>query len=107
MRVSAWSDVESDELPGEVAEIPLRSWADDKEINSFDQFVEDRWAGGLSPEDFGSRLRLQQGIYGQRQTDVLAPWTELTLRAEASDSYLDWGALESFKAETGPGEYAT
>ena len=105
MRVSGWSDVESDELTGDVAEIPSRSWADDNEINSFDQLVEDFWAGRLSPEDFRC-IRLQQGIYGQRQTDTLAPWTELAPRAEAPDSYLDWGTSESFKAETGLGERA-
>ncbi|MBI2017024.1 MAG: nitrite/sulfite reductase, partial [Candidatus Rokubacteria bacterium] len=41
-----------------------------------------------------------------RLAALLAPWTELPTPAEAPDKYLDWGATESFKIETGPGECA-
>ena len=42
----------------------------------------------------------------ERFQSVLAPWTELPPSSEVPDKYLDWGAHEAFKAETGPGECA-
>ncbi len=84
MRGAGWShaELEADELPGELEEARARSWAHAGEIDSFDQFVDDFWAGRLTPEDF-RKLRLQQGIYGQRQADVQMvrvkiPWGGLT-----------------------------
>ncbi len=58
------------------------SWADPGEIDTFDRFVQDFWAGRLEPEDF-RRFRLQHGIYSQRQADVhmvrvKIPWGGLT-----------------------------
>ncbi len=58
------------------------SWADAREIDTFDQFVQDFWAGRVNPDDF-KRFRLQNGIYGQRQQDVQMlrvkiPWGGLT-----------------------------
>lgn len=76
-------DIEADELlPGELDEVRAKSWADAAELDSFDQFVDDFWSGRLTPEDF-RKLRLQQGVYGQRQTDVQMirtkiPWGGLT-----------------------------
>ena len=70
-----------DELPGEAA--PLRpSWADEDEIDTFDEFVHDFWSGKLSPDDF-KKFRLQNGIYGQKQEGVQMvrvkiPWGGLT-----------------------------
>jgi sulfite reductase beta subunit-like hemoprotein len=72
-----------DELPGQVpwtADWP--SWADLDELDTFDQFVQDFWAGRVSPDDF-KRFRLQHGVYGQRQQDVQMlrvkiPWGGLT-----------------------------
>ena len=59
-----------------------RPWADDHEIDTFDRFVADFHAGRLGPEDF-RRIRLQHGVYGQRQQDVQMvrvkiPWGGLT-----------------------------
>ena len=59
-----------------------RSWADEAELDSFDRFVEDFWAGRVNPDDF-RRFRLQHGVYGQRQQDVQMlrvkiPWGGLT-----------------------------
>ncbi len=45
------------------------SWADEQEIDTFDRFVQEFWAGSVNPEDF-KRFRLQHGVYGQRQPDV-------------------------------------
>ncbi len=42
----------------------------------------------------------------ERMKGVVAPWTELPPSAEAPDKYLDWGAEQDFKIETGPGECA-
>jgi sulfite reductase beta subunit-like hemoprotein len=42
----------------------------------------------------------------ERLQALVAPWAELPPRAEAPDKYLDWGADQSFKLETGPGECA-
>lgn len=58
------------------------SWADDREIDTFTQFVEDFWAGRVNPDEF-RRFRLQHGVYGQRQQDVQMvrvkiPWGGLT-----------------------------
>ncbi len=58
------------------------SWANEAEIDTFDRFVHDFWAGRLNPDDF-KRFRLQHGIYGQRQQDVQMlrvkiPWGGLT-----------------------------
>lgn len=58
------------------------SWADAAEIDTFDQFVQDFWAGRVNPDDF-KRFRLQHGVYGQRQQDVQMvrvkiPWGGLT-----------------------------
>ena len=70
-----------DELPGEA--ISLRpSWADEDEIDTFDEFVHDFWSGKLSPDDF-KKFRLQNGIYGQKQDGVQMirvkiPWGGLT-----------------------------
>ncbi len=72
-----------DELPGQTPwSDDWRSWADDQEIDTFDQFVRDFWAGRLNPDDF-KRFRLQHGVYGQRQQDVQMvrvkiPWGGLT-----------------------------
>jgi sulfite reductase beta subunit-like hemoprotein len=58
------------------------SWAADAEIDSFDAFVQDFWAGRVNPDDF-RKFRLQHGVYGQRQPDVQMvrvkiPWGGLT-----------------------------
>jgi sulfite reductase beta subunit-like hemoprotein len=58
------------------------SWADQAEIDTFDQFVQDFHAGRVNPDDF-KRFRLQHGVYGQRQQDVQMvrvkiPWGGLT-----------------------------
>ena len=42
----------------------------------------------------------------ERLRSVLAPWTELPPSSEAPEKYLDWGADEKFKLETGAGECA-
>jgi len=42
----------------------------------------------------------------ERMKAVVAPWTELPPSAEAPGQYLDWGAEQNFKIETGPGECA-
>ena len=42
----------------------------------------------------------------ERLRSVLAPWTELPPSSEAPEKYLDWGADEKFRLETGPGECA-
>ncbi len=59
-----------------------RSWADPAEIDTFDRFVQDFFAGRIDPDDF-KRFRLQHGVYGQRQADVQMlrvkiPWGGLT-----------------------------
>ena len=41
------------------------SWADQAEIDTFDQFVADFHAGRVDPDEF-RRFRLQHGVYGQR-----------------------------------------
>lgn len=61
---------------------PRDSWADEAELDTFDRFVEDFWAGRVNPDDF-KRFRLQHGVYGQRQQDVQMvrvkiPWGGLT-----------------------------
>src|SRR5687768_13555055 len=71
-----------------------RFWAEASDLESFDRFVEDFHAGRLAPDDF-RRFRLQQGIYGQRQTDVQMvrvkiPWGGLT--AEQLDQLADTAA---------------
>ncbi len=72
-----------DEQPGEAPVSPDRpSWADDEEVDTFDRFVQDFWAGRVNPDDF-KRFRLQHGVYGQRQPDVhmvrvKIPWGGLT-----------------------------
>ncbi|MBI3078390.1 MAG: nitrite/sulfite reductase, partial [Deltaproteobacteria bacterium] len=58
------------------------SWAEPAEIDTFDQFVKDFWAGRVNPDEF-KRFRLQHGVYGQRQPDVQMlrvkiPWGGLT-----------------------------
>ncbi|MFQ5898442.1 MAG: nitrite/sulfite reductase [Candidatus Methylomirabilia bacterium] len=58
------------------------SWADDSEIDTFNRFVEEFWAGRVDPDEF-KRFRLQHGVYGQRQQDVQMvrvkiPWGGLT-----------------------------
>lgn len=68
--------IDVDEAPG------LASWADEAELDTFDRFVRDFWAGRLGPDDF-KRFRLQHGVYGQRQPDVQMvrvkiPWGGLT-----------------------------
>src|SRR5712691_606229 len=42
----------------------------------------------------------------ERLRSVLKPWTELPPSSEAPDKYLDWGADEKFRLETGVGECA-
>jgi sulfite reductase beta subunit-like hemoprotein len=58
------------------------SFADQAEIDTFDEFVRRFWAGELKPEEF-QQFRLQHGIYGQRQEGVhmvrvKIPWGGLT-----------------------------
>jgi len=58
------------------------SWADEREIDSFERFVRDFHAGRVNPEEF-RKFRLQHGVYGQRQQDVQMvrvkiPWGGLT-----------------------------
>jgi sulfite reductase beta subunit-like hemoprotein len=74
---------EAEELPGQLAAEPT-SWADEKEIDSFDRFVRRFWQGEIGPEEF-KRLRLQHGVYGQRQEGlhmvrVKIPWGGLSAR---------------------------
>ncbi len=74
---------EADELPGQLSTEP-DSWADDKEIDTFDLFVNRFWRGDITPEEF-KRFRLQHGVYGQRQerfqmVRVKIPWGGLTAR---------------------------
>jgi hypothetical protein len=57
-------------------------------------------APGESFNTYVDRLGIEQF------KDTIDPWTELAPRAEAPDDYLDWGATEAFKTETGPGECA-
>ncbi len=72
-----------DEVEGQTAgpgQFP--SWTDEAEIDSFDRFVEEFWAGRVNADDF-KRFRLQHGVYGQRQQDVQMvrvkiPWGGLT-----------------------------
>ncbi len=72
-----------DEFPGQMTGPERRSpWADEQEVDTFDQFVQEFRAGRMSPDDF-KRFRLQHGIYGQRQQDVQMvrvriPWGGLT-----------------------------
>ncbi len=71
------------ELPGSEPAEP-HSWADHDEIDTFERFVDDFWAGRVNPDDF-KRFRLQHGVYGQRQQDVQMvrvkiPWGGLTAR---------------------------
>ncbi len=73
------------------------SWADGAEIDTFDRFVQDFWAGRVDPEAF-KKFRLQHGVYGQRQPDVQMlrvkiPWggltaTQLERLAEVADKTL-------------------
>ncbi|MFN3476255.1 MAG: nitrite/sulfite reductase [Candidatus Methylomirabilales bacterium] len=58
------------------------SFADEEELDTFDEFVQRFFQGEISPEEF-RRFRLQQGIYGQRQEGeqmvrVKIPWGGLT-----------------------------
>ena len=58
------------------------SFADEEEIDTFDEFVQRFFKGEISPEEF-RRFRLQHGIYGQRQEGeqmvrVKIPWGGLT-----------------------------
>ncbi|OGB96008.1 MAG: hypothetical protein A2Z31_02120 [candidate division NC10 bacterium RBG_16_65_8] len=60
------------------------SWADPREIDTFDLFVHRFWRGELSPDEF-KRFRLQHGVYGQRQEGVhmvrvKIPWGGVTAR---------------------------
>ncbi|MBI3635102.1 MAG: nitrite/sulfite reductase [Candidatus Rokubacteria bacterium] len=71
-------DLDADFAP----EIRHASWANEAEIDTFDRFVEDFWAGRVNPDDF-KKFRLQHGVYGQRQQDVQMvrvkiPWGGLT-----------------------------
>ncbi len=72
---------EPEELPGQGPLEPW-SWADAREIDTFDLFVQRFWRGELSADEF-KRFRLQQGVYGQRQDGlhmvrVKIPWGGLT-----------------------------
>jgi sulfite reductase beta subunit-like hemoprotein len=74
---------EADELPGQIAAEP-DSWADDREIDTFDLFVKRFWRGEITPDEF-KRFRLQHGVYGQRQEGVhmvrvKIPWGGLTAK---------------------------
>ena len=74
---------EADELPGQTAVEP-ESWADEREIDTFDLFVKRFWRGEITPDEF-KRFRLQHGVYGQRQEGlhmvrVKIPWGGLTAR---------------------------
>ena len=60
----------------------MPSWASGEEIDTFDQFVQRFWNGGISPDEF-KRFRLQNGIYGQRQEGeqmfrIKIPWGGLS-----------------------------
>ncbi len=71
----------TEETPTQAADGPL-SWADSKEVDTFDLFVHRFWRGEITPEEF-KRFRLQHGIYGQRQDGlhmvrVKIPWGGLT-----------------------------
>jgi sulfite reductase (ferredoxin) len=77
-----------------VPQITSLSWADEREIDTFERFVEDFWAGSVNPDEF-KRFRLQHGVYGQRQPDtqmvrVKIPWGGLT--AEQVDGLADIAA---------------
>ena len=72
---------EADELPGQPGVEPA-TWADEGEIDTFDEFVRRFWRGEITPEEF-KRFRLQHGVYGQRQEGVQMvrvkiPWGGLT-----------------------------
>jgi sulfite reductase (ferredoxin) len=74
---------EAEELPGQVSPEP-ESWADPREIDTFDLFVQRFWRGELSPDEF-KRFRLQHGVYDQRQDGVhmvrvKIPWGGVTAR---------------------------
>jgi sulfite reductase (ferredoxin) len=74
---------EAEELPGQVPVEP-ESWADDREVDTFDLFVKRFWSGEITPDEF-KRFRLQHGVYGQRQEGVhmvrvKIPWGGLTSR---------------------------
>ena len=78
----AASGIDVEDLPGEDSVVQAPSWADDAEIDTFDEFVREFWAGRVNPDDF-KRFRLQHGVYGQRQADVQMvrvkiPWGGLT-----------------------------
>lgn len=71
----------------EIGEHELRSWADKAELDTFDQFVADFWAGRVNPDDF-KKFRLQHGVYGQRQQDVQM------VRAK-----IPWGGLSALQLD--------
>jgi sulfite reductase (ferredoxin) len=85
---------EAEELPGQ-ASIEPTSWADPREIDTFDLFVHRFWRGEITPEEFKG-FRLQHGVYGQRQDGVhmvrvKIPWggvtaTQLERLAEVAES---------------------
>jgi sulfite reductase beta subunit-like hemoprotein len=58
------------------------SYAQQEEIDSFEEFVQRFWRKEISPQEF-QRFRLQHGVYGQRQEGVQMfrikiPWGGLT-----------------------------
>ncbi|MDE2059004.1 MAG: nitrite/sulfite reductase [candidate division NC10 bacterium] len=58
------------------------SWANEGDIDTFDQFVQRFWNGEISQDEF-KRFRLQNGIYGQRQEGeqmfrIKIPWGGLS-----------------------------
>jgi sulfite reductase beta subunit-like hemoprotein len=76
-------DTQVNEVTGKIAGPANRpSWVDEREIDTFDQFVQEFFAGRVNLDDF-KRFRLQHGVYGQRQENVQMlrvkiPWGGLT-----------------------------
>ena len=59
------------------------SYAQQEEIDTFDEFVQRFWRKQISEQEF-QRFRLQHGVYGQRQEGVQMvrikiPWGGLTV----------------------------
>ncbi|MEK7338193.1 MAG: hypothetical protein AABZ75_02335, partial [candidate division NC10 bacterium] len=76
------SSVGADESSGGGSLAFRPSFADEDEIDTFDEFVQRFFRGEIDPDEF-KRFRLQNGIYGQRQEGeqmvrVKIPWGGLT-----------------------------
>ena len=72
----------AEQFPGGGSLAFRSSFADEDEIDTFDEFVQRFFRGEIDPEEF-KRFRLQNGIYGQRQEGeqmvrVKIPWGGLT-----------------------------